>query len=92
MNELLLSNFGVTLGLAGAINRKMGFVKFVEDRKMNKFRYGTSETKKNVSPYCIMMQAAFEGVVSAFRMTFELCESHYFEVISLERFLRPCLD
>ena len=37
----------------GAINRKMVLVKFVQDRKINPLRYGTGETKKFDSPYCI---------------------------------------
>ena len=44
-------NVGVTLDPGGAINRKMVFVKFVQDQKMNPFRYGTGNTKKNDSPY-----------------------------------------
>ena len=50
INELLCSNFGVTLGLAGAINRKMILINFVHDQIMNKSRYGKKETKKIVSP------------------------------------------
>ena len=41
----------MTLGLAGAINRKMVLINFVQDQIMNTFRYGKMETKKIVSPY-----------------------------------------
>ena len=42
----LCCKFGVTLDPGCAINRKMVLVKFVQDRKMNLFRYGTGETKQ----------------------------------------------
>ena len=42
----------MTLGLAGAINREMVVVKFVYDRLIQKFRYGTRSSKTFVSPYC----------------------------------------
>ena len=53
INEVLWSNFSLTLGLAGATNRKMVLVKFVYDRKINWFRSGTEKTKNIVSPYCL---------------------------------------
>ena len=39
--------------LAGAINQKMVLVKFVQDQKMNIFRYGKEGFKKFVSPYYV---------------------------------------
>ena len=41
----------MTLGLAGAINRKIALVNFIQNQIMNTFRYGKMKTKKFFSPY-----------------------------------------
>ena len=46
INALLWSTFGASVTLAGAINQKMVLVKFVQDQKMNTFRYGKRDLKK----------------------------------------------
>ena len=53
----LWSNFGVTVGLAPAINWEMVLINRVQDRKINTFRHGTGWFKKFVSPYSVLTQS-----------------------------------
>ena len=50
INALLWSIFGASVTLARPIIQKMVLVKFVQDQKMNIFRYGKEDFKKFVSP------------------------------------------